>query len=96
MERNFSTLSYARPHATTSGCVCLEGRFERPTIQVEWYGFHKARRQIKDCYSVEETATHTTSKALAISKKTAPVNLFFQKFIDTLSTRRVICSVVLW
>jgi hypothetical protein len=54
-ERNFSALSYARPYATTSGCVWLKGRFERPTIQVGKYGFHKARRKIKDCYFVEET-----------------------------------------
>jgi hypothetical protein len=35
------------------------------------------------------------SKALATSRKTAPVNLFSSKFLETLSTRRVRCSAVL-
>jgi hypothetical protein len=52
---NNSTLSYAGPHATSSGCGCLEGRFERPTMQVRWYGFNKVRGKIKDCEFVEET-----------------------------------------
>ena len=29
---NNSTQSYASPHATSGGCGCLEGRFERPSI----------------------------------------------------------------
>jgi hypothetical protein len=28
----YFTLSYASPHVTTSGCGCLKGCFERPTI----------------------------------------------------------------
>jgi len=35
----YSTLSYASLHATTSGCGCLEGRFERPAISSRKIGF---------------------------------------------------------
>jgi hypothetical protein len=41
-------------------------------------------------------STHTGSKALATSKKPAPVSLFSSMFLDTLSTSRVTCSAVLF
>jgi len=44
---NYSTLSYASPHATKSGGGCLEGHFEHPTIQVGRYGFNKVEREFR-------------------------------------------------
>jgi len=38
----------------------------------------------------------TVSKALATSRKTAPVSLFSPKFLVILSTRRASCKDVLW
>jgi len=64
-----STLSYASPQATTSGCGCLEGRFERPTIQVWRYGFDKVRGEIKDCELVEETVDPYSIEGLSHIEK---------------------------
>jgi len=42
---NYSNLSHARPHATTSGCGCLEGRFE-PSGLIGRDGFEKVGEEI--------------------------------------------------
>ena len=43
-----------------------------------------------------EASIQTVSKALATSKKTAPVSLFSSKCLVILPTRRVICKDVLF
>ena len=60
-----STLWYTSPHATTSGCGCLEGRFERPPIQVWGYGFEKLRGKVKDCEFVKEAVDPYSIKGLS-------------------------------
>jgi hypothetical protein len=82
-------LSYAGPHATNSGCGCLERRLERPTVEVR-YGFNKVRRNIKDCELVEETVDPYGVKVLATSTKTAPVSPFSSQFPVKTVTKTVI------
>ena len=45
---NYSSLIHAGPHDSTSGCVCLERRFERPVMQVRRDGVYRVRGKIKE------------------------------------------------
>ena len=57
--------------------------------------FTRYEGKLRSVSFLRRQSTHTISKALAISRKTASVSLFSSKFLDTISTRWSSCNAVL-
>jgi len=71
----------------------MEGRFERPTPEVRDC-MDYLRREVSVTLQ-KRPSIQTVSKALATSRKTAPVSLFSPKFLVILSTKWGSCKDVL-
>jgi hypothetical protein len=69
------------------GTWLTEGRLERSAVWVWWYGFQQQDGKLRTVSLYRRPLTHTVSKALATSRKTAPVSRLSSKFLLTLSQR---------